>query len=91
LKDEFKDEDITRMGALKVELLLCRMINHFEPLPERRNFGRTWKFDKELITKLVQKYGVSAKDVEAVLKNIVYDVPSVNVVNDVNDTKKGLF
>ena len=79
------------MGALKVELLLCRMINHFEPLPERRNFGRTWKFDKELITKLAQKYGVSAKDVEAVLKNSVYDVPSVNVVNDVNDTKKGLF
>jgi hypothetical protein len=25
------------------------------------------------------------------LKNIVYDVPSVNVVNEVNDTKKGLF
>jgi hypothetical protein len=56
----------------------------------RKNFGRTWKFDKEMIAKLAQKYSVKAEE-KAKLESILLGLKTVNDANDVNDKKSELL
>ena len=50
----------------------------------RRGLGRTWKFDRERLVKLAQKFAITAEEVKE-LRDNVNDVKEVNVVKDVKE------